>query len=154
MSGQLDQIAAAGRDLRTRSPEDWPLAIAGLSERLERELDEPAVLDQIAREVTDIADRLHCDAIAGASPLGARIARASVAMSTNGLRVFDERVPGATVLVVDGVLASGVQTVRMARSARNLGARQTPAVAVLADPRALERCRNASPDGIIALREL
>lgn len=127
--------------------------MAALSERLERELDHPAALDDVAREVNEIAHRFECGAVAGASALGARIAEASVAVSMNGLRVFDAHDPAETVLVIEGVLASGVQVARMAESARRAGAKHTPAVAVLADPHALKWYRGSSVDKVIALRE-
>ena len=79
MNTHLDDIATAGRTLRSQSPEDWPLTVAGLAERLERELDGSTTLEAVVREIIQIALRLRCDTVAGASALGARIARASVA---------------------------------------------------------------------------
>jgi hypothetical protein len=154
MDTSLDDIALAGRQLRSHSPQDWPLAIAALSERLDRELEQPAALGEVARQVAQVAHRLHCEALAGASPLGTRIARASVANAMNGLRMFDGVTPATTVLIVEGILASGVQAGRAARSARSAGVAHTPAVALLADPIALERCREVFSDEVIALREL
>jgi hypothetical protein len=148
----LENIVANGSRLKRTSQQDWPAPLVGVARQLDEHLAEPASLRAVVVDLIEVARRFGCDAVAGASPIGERLAGAMVA-SGDELRLFTSAHPARCVLVVDGVVATGTQLSRAMRHALDAGAKHTPAVALMAEHDALASIRNQFHDEVIALRE-
>lgn len=149
----LAQIVANGSRLKRHAAEDWPAPVIGIARQLDEHLADPASLKAVVIDLIKVAERFRCDAVAGASPLGERLAGAMVA-SGDRLRLFSSARQDRCVLVVDGLLATGTQLSQAMRQARDAGATHTPAVALMADHDALKALRSRlKDDEVIALRE-
>lgn len=98
------------------------LRAAEVGETVKRELADPSALTDISRRLIAVADRLGCKRVFGASPLGERLAGAVVALANNGIKEHSAGVDGQHVLVVDGLLVTGVQIAAAVRRARAEGA--------------------------------
>ena len=83
----------------------WPVAAAEIGDVVSVLLSDPEYLVEVSDRIAAVLAAESCDAIAGASPTGDRIAGAVA--STHTVRMFDFAVPARRVLVVDGVLATG-----------------------------------------------
>lgn len=112
------------------SAADWGFLAAELGEELERELCDPTSLLSVARQIAEIAAGDDCDAVVGASEVGDRLAGAVVAVANNGLRICAPGDSGRRVLVLDGLLASGVRLARAATEIRAAG-NDVPRAAVI-----------------------
>ena len=84
----------------------WPFAAAAVGESVSAVLSDPVVLRDAADRCFALAQRHGCDAVSGASPNGEALAIAT--MVTHSLPRFIEGTPASCVLVLDGVLATGV----------------------------------------------
>ena len=145
--------ASASAAVRSVGDEQWPFAIAEVASALQGQLSSPGVLRAVAKQVDDIAHDQNCIAVLGASSSGDQLAGAAVAETTNGLHLFRPSEPAESVLIVDTLLASGVQILRAARSARTAGARRVVGLALIADRDGIEMCRAELPDGVVSLAE-
>jgi adenine/guanine phosphoribosyltransferase-like PRPP-binding protein len=144
LSEDRDAVASA-------SPQEWPLRVAELARDLEVELGHPDLLLRVADQMLAFAKDHGCQAVVGASRVGSQLAGALVARSTNGLRLFSAADPVESVLVVDGVLATGTQIARAVRVARDAGVKQAAAAVVLGYQEAIEICRDEIDGDIVAL---
>ncbi len=133
--------------------EDWPFRVSDLARALEAELGRPDVLVAVANRLLTIAKDHGCQAVVGASRVGSHLAGALVARSVNALRLFSPAEPAESVLVVDGILATGTQVVRAVREARKAGAKHIVVAAALANHDAIGICRGAIQGDIVALDE-
>ena len=79
----------------------------------------------------DIATELGCHQVLGASPLGNRLAAGVVALAGNGLRVFHPAERIDNVLVVDGLMITGVQVAQASQRAIAAGASRVCAAVVM-----------------------
>lgn len=107
------------------------LGAVSRAERLEAHLAGAEPLTAACASILQLATESKCDAIAGASPIGDRLAGATVAMAHNGLRVFDPARHANRVLLLDGLLVSGTQLTRATDSILLAGANHVLAVVVL-----------------------
>jgi orotate phosphoribosyltransferase len=149
----LDELAALGVRLREAAPDEWPFRIGDIARLLDEQLQSSEVLRACARRIDAIATELGCDAIAGASSTGHQLAGAAVAASANGLRLFSRGAPSASVLVVDSLLASGVQLLRTARDLRAAGAGRVVGCVIAADRDGAAICRREFGGDVVALAE-
>jgi adenine/guanine phosphoribosyltransferase-like PRPP-binding protein len=133
---------------------EWPFRVQVVSQELEAQISDPEFLLQVADELLAIAEKFGCQAVSGASTMGAQLAGALAARSSNGLRLFTPADSAENVLVVDGVLATGAQVVRAVNVTRHSGARRAIAAVLIADKEALEACRETIGDEVVALTEL
>jgi hypothetical protein len=95
---------------------------------LERRLEDPAALAELARKLTQASQALGASSLVPASALASRILAAVPPPSAdhlNGSRL---------TVVVEGYLATGVQVVRAAGRARADGAKRIRAIAVRVNP--------------------
>lgn len=149
----MRSLSDARHAVQTADDLDWPFRIADLARHLETELGRPDVLVEVADRLVTIAKDYGCEAITGASRVGGELAGAVVARSANGLRLFSADDPADSVLVVDGVLATGAQLVRAVMAAKDAGAKRAVAVAVLANREAIDICREEIQGNVVALDE-
>ena len=77
-----------------------------------------------------------------------------VGMTKSPLALWAQNGAHGTVLVIEGVLASGAQLTSAAKRARAAGATRVVGAAVIAEPNGLANCRKELGDEIHALREL
>jgi len=131
---------------------DWPFKVAELSEGLGNALSESPELKEISLALGRVADDCGCDAVTGASSLGERLAGAIVVGTDNGLALYSRDHPAGTVLIVDGLLATGAQISRKARLVREAGTDHVVGAVVLAEHGALADCREEIGD-VVALEE-
>jgi hypothetical protein len=92
--------------------------------------------------------------VTGASPLGHQLAGLVVGMTKSPLALWAQNGAHGTVLVIEGVLASGAQLSSAAKRARAAGATRVVGAAVIAEPNGLASCRKELGDEIRALGEL
>lgn len=126
------------------------IALAG---RLEAEVADPATLLAVADRMVQLAISVECSAVAGASPLGERLAGAVVAQSKGALRLPVGEMNGSRVMFLDGLVNTGVQIARALRAARRSGMEKVVGGAVLGRCDALEVWR-AEGDQIEVLQEV
>jgi hypothetical protein len=131
MTMTLEDVRLAAKRFRNGHPGETLLEAVEIGDGLEVALSEPGALDEISRRIVGVASRLECGAILGASSIGDRIAGAAVAVSGNGLRTATPKSGNGHVLIVDGVLYSGVQLARAAQKAKTLGADRVSAAVLL-----------------------
>jgi len=148
----LEEIATKSTLANRDGPDDWPSRVIAMARDLDVHLSEPDGLRAVVGELVSIAKRLECDSVAGASPIGERLAGA-VAASDHGLRLFARGQSARSVLVLDGMLATGVQLTRAMHLAREGGALHTPAATLMADRDSLRALRARSHEEVFALRE-
>jgi len=145
-SKRLDTILAKARAASDSDTDEWPFQAAAAGEALDEVLADPANLVRTSRQVVKIAHELGCDRVMGASPLGQRLAGAAVALGRNGLKDQSAGVRGKSVLVVDGILVSGVSIASASRRALEAGARRISALVVASTHAPSEQlCRLADP---------
>src|SRR5437879_4924365 len=106
-----DLQVQAGR-VEEGPPEELAFRLCALGEDVEAYLSDPAALTEVSRRIVRIAHSLNCEAVAGASSVGERMAGAASALSGSSLRVFagqeSGRIPDR-VLLVDGLFVTGTQ---------------------------------------------
>lgn len=136
------------------APEHWVTAIVRVGRNLEEELVDPAALRAITAALAEIAIEMNAQMVTGASALGNQLAGALAAGDRPSLQLWAQNGAHGTVLVIEGVLASGVQMARTAKRARAAGAERVVGAAVLAEASGLEMCRGEMADEVRALREM
>lgn len=107
---------------RQAGPSDRLFLAAEAGEALEQALADSKNLTFISRRMADVAKRTHSTRVFGASPLGERIAAATVVTAQNGLSDQKAGLEGERVLVVDGLLVTGIQVANALRRANAAGA--------------------------------
>lgn len=111
--------------------EELPFRFADVGDHLDQALSDSSALASVSRAVIDAAARFSCGALAGASPLGQRLAGAAVAIANNGLRIHSPEDPTPAVLMVDGILTTGTQFAWLAQELKEAGVTHTPGVVVV-----------------------
>ncbi len=134
--------------------DDWFGAVVRAGAQLEQRLSSPDRLDEIAVRLAAVAMQLDCRMVTGASHVGDQLAGVLAARSGGRLALWAQNGTPGTVLIVDGILASGVQIASAARRARQSGAQRVVGAAVLADPAGLAMCRDDLGDEVVALEEM
>ena len=152
-STNMDLADLARRGSASEALGEWPFSIVTLSRELAAGLAGPEALRGIATQIQDIAEKFECTAIVGASRFGDELAGAVVATSGNGLRIFSTEEPTESVLVIDGVLSTGAQILRMIRTAKNGGAKRAVGLAILGSSQALKWCKEEIGEPVMALEE-
>jgi hypothetical protein len=137
-----------------RLPGDWIGGIHRAARGLEESLANPEHLRQLADELTQVAESTGASMVTGASPLGNQLAGLVAGQPGSGLTLWAQNGAHGTLLVIEGVLASGAQLARTATRARVAGADRVVGVAVVAEPRGLAACRHELGDDVRALREI
>ncbi len=146
MEAALAEVRAAAQS----DADDQPFQAAAAGEALERALADPETLIAESRRLIEVAARLGCERLMGASPLGERLAGAMVALSANGLKDVSAGIEGLSVLVVDGILVTGVQLASASHRARSAGARSVAGAVVAAAHPSPDQL-NATIDSLVVL---
>jgi hypothetical protein len=133
---------------------DWIEVILRAGRELEDSLTDPDRLREVTAQLAEVAAATGAGMITGASPLGHQLAGLVVGMAKSPLALWAQNGAHGTVLVVEGVLASGAQLTSAARRARAAGAARVVGAAVVAEPNGLAMCREELGDEIRALGEL
>lgn len=132
----------------------WIAVIHRAGRDVEDALTDPAQLRDVTMRLAAVAAETGAAMVTGASPLGHQLAGLVVGMTQAPLTLWAQNGAHGTVLVIEGVLASGAQLTSAARRARAAGATRVVGAAVIADPSGLAHCRRELGDEIRALREL
>lgn len=132
----------------------WIEVIHRAGQDVEDALTDPAQLRDMTRRLAAVAADTGAAMVTGASPLGHQLAGLVVGMTQAPLALWAQNGAHGTVLVIEGVLASGAQLTSAARRARAAGATRVVGAAVIADPNGLEHCRRELGDEVRALEEL
>ncbi|MDQ6613301.1 MAG: hypothetical protein M3083_00660 [Actinomycetota bacterium] len=128
----LQDVVTAARALNCVGDDTWPFEAAALGNRLDDELGDPGVATEVCRALISVAGERGCILMVGASASGDRLAAVASALAANGLRrATATQVLDGTVLVVDGLLATGWQIRQAARRARDRGAGRVMAAVVI-----------------------
>lgn len=98
-----------------------PMAALEIGEAIERAMESSDTLIALARGFADVAGEAGCEAVVGASAIGDRLAAATVAVAANGLRLYGPDTEAGSLLVVDGVLVTGIQISKAIYAARQRG---------------------------------
>lgn len=122
---ELASEASAGPDAT-----EWPVRAAALGDRLEEALAEPEVLREIVARVLAVIAQHHGSFVMSASASGRLIVGAAVASADADLHALVCGTRAECVVVIDGVLATGVNLSRAVQVARDSGAQTVVAVAV------------------------
>ncbi len=133
---------------------DWIDVILRAARDLEGSLADPDQLRSVTVQLADVAAATGARMVTGASPLGHQLAGLVAGMATPALTLWAQNGAHGTMLVIEGVLASGAQLTNTARRARAAGADRVVGAAVIAEPSGLASCRLELGDEIRALREL
>jgi hypothetical protein len=149
----FEEVVALGIRLREASPDEWPFRIADIARSLDRQLQSSDILRAYAKRIDLIAKDAGCEAIAGASGTGQQLAGAAVAASANGLRLFSQASPATSVLIVDSLLASGVQLIRTARDLKAAGAKRVVGCVIAADREGAAVWQKELGEHLVALAE-
>lgn len=132
----------------------WIEVIHRAGRELEDSLTDPNRLQEVTGQLAAVAADTGAAMITGASPLGHQLAGLVVGMTKAPLALWAQNGAHGTVLVIEGVLASGAQLTSAAKRARAAGATRVVGAAVIAEPSGLASCRKELGDEIHALREL
>jgi hypothetical protein len=132
----------------------WIEEIHRAGRDLEDSLTDPDRLKELTLQLAAVAADTGAAMITGASPLGHQLAGLVVGMTKSPLALWAQNGAHGTVLVIEGVLASGAQLTSAAKRARAAGATRVVGAAVIAEPNGLASCRKELGDEIHALREL
>lgn len=144
-----------GEPARQPRPDgDWIGVILRAGRDLEESLADPDRLREVTAQLADVAAVTGAGMITGASPLGNQLAGLVVGMAKPPLTLWAQNGAHGTVLVIEGVLASGAQLTSTARRARAAGADRVVGAAVVAESNGLASCRKELGDEVRALREL
>jgi hypothetical protein len=142
------------RGLSAALPTSWLDQIISVARDLEESLTDSERLSALVSELAAVASAAGASMVTGASPLGHQLAGAMAASGPTRLALWAQNGARGTVLVIEGVLASGAQLASTARRARAAGASRVIGAAVIADERGLSHCRSELGDEVHALREL
>lgn len=133
-------------------PTDWAEQTLQLAHRLEADLGSDERFEGILGELQIQANRLGCEMVTGASGLGHQLAGALAHRSAGTLRLWVANGAAGTMLIVDGVLATGVQLGNRASAAKRSGATRVVGAVAIATDEGLEAARQMLGDEVIALR--
>jgi hypothetical protein len=144
-----------GEPARQPRPDgDWIGVILKAGHDLEESLADPDRLRELTAQLADVAAASGAGMITGASPIGHQLAGLVAGLNGSSLALWAQNGAHGTVLVIEGVLASGAQLASTARRARAAGADRVVGAAVVAESNGLASCRRELGDEIRALREL
>lgn len=135
-------------------PTEWLTSIAMAGQDVESGMGEPERLGVLTGWIAGVADLHQCQMVTGASRLGDQLAGVVAAASKGRLKLWAENGAIGTLLVIDGVLASGTQVSRRAAQARRHGAHRVVGAVLVADPVGLDLCRRGLGDEVAAMRLL
>lgn len=127
----------------------WPDRVLAVAQSLRDELASGDALQDVAARVLSHAEAHGLSAVTGASRIGDQLAGAAVALSGGRLHLATPADRG--VLVVDGLLATGLQLQRAVARLRSVGAERVLGIAVMAESEALEACRASTGTDVVAL---
>jgi hypothetical protein len=129
----VEAIAALASEAMAgpRTPE-WPVLAAALGDHLDDALAEPEFLREVVTRFMEVAVAHDAQFVLSASSTGRLIVGAAMANAGNGLRALVNGTNAERVVVIDGVLATGVNLARAVEIARRSGATTVVAVAVTA----------------------
>jgi hypothetical protein len=148
----MEQLAApAGQP---GAADSWIEEIHRAGRDLEDSLTDPRRLREVTVQLAAVAADTGAAMVTGASPLGHQLAGLVVGMTKSPLALWAQNGAHGTVLVIEGVLASGAQLSSAAKRARAAGATRVVGAAVIAEPNGLASCRKELGDEIRALGEL
>jgi phosphoribosylpyrophosphate synthetase len=122
---ELASEASAGPDAT-----EWPVLAAALGDRLDEALAEPDVLREVVTRLLAVVAQHDASFVMSASAAGRLIVGAVVANAGTGVRALVNGAQAESVVVVDGVIATGVNLSRAVEVARGSGAQTVVAVAV------------------------
>ena len=125
----IDSLVAEAADAG-KAAEIAPSRTAQIGEKLRAAISDPAVFRSLSERVVVSAQHFACDAVLGASRLGDQLAAGAVALANNGLHMLADGERPKRVLIVDGLLASGMQLSRATRQVRSQGASPYAAVVI------------------------
>ena len=131
MSLSLAEITEAAEVLRSDSSDDRLLKAAELADQLDSALWDPTNLIEVSTAVAARAAELGCTIIAGASPVGDRIAAAAVALADTGVSGLTEEAVGQRICVVDGFVSTGWNIRNAVAEIEMQGSKSVVAVALL-----------------------
>jgi phosphoribosylpyrophosphate synthetase len=151
----IEAIAALASEATARPHEDeWPVLAAALGDHLDEALGEPEVLREVVGRLLAIVVASDAQFVVSASSAGRLLVGAAMASTDVPLRALVRGARAERVIVVDGVLATGVNLSRAVEFARGSGAGTVVAVAVTSARRELPDIPGASelivlvpPDG-------
>jgi hypothetical protein len=149
MTLEVDDLAP-----QPRPHSEWIDVILRAARELEESLGDPARLGEVTSQLADVAAATGARMVTGASPLGHQLAGLVAGKAKSPLALWAQNGAYGTVLVIEGVLASGAQLSSAARRARAAGADRVVGAAVIAEPNGLAACRRELGDDIRALSEL
>lgn len=132
----------------------WVEQVTSAAHSVEESLSDRQSLDELARTLADIADSFGAEMVTGASSLGHQLAGVVASHSTRPLTLWANNGAHGTVLVIESVLASGVQLMSAARRAQAAGASRVVGAAVFGEPMGIERCRAELADDVVVVRPL
>jgi hypothetical protein len=146
--GREDPAAQPGSD------GGWIDVIRRAARDLEGSLADPDRLRDVTVQLADVAAATGARMVTGSSPLGHQLAGLVAGMADPALTLWAQNGAHGTMLVIEGVLASGAQLTNTAKRARAAGADRVVGAAVVAEPFGLASCRRELGDEVRALREL
>lgn len=114
----------------------------------------PAVLTEIRDRLLEAAINANCSTVSGASRLGDQLAGAVSAASGGRLGLWAHNGASGSVMIIEGVLATGTQLVGMGHLAREAGADRVVPAAVFADPSAEHFVRAELGSDVVVLEHV
>jgi hypothetical protein len=132
-------------------PGGWLTSVAVAGREVEARMGDPERLDALTGWIAGVADLHKCGMVTGASRLGDQLAGVVAGASEGRLKLWAENGATGTLLVIDGVLASGTQVSRRAEQARRHGAHRVVGAVLVADPAGLDVCRRGMGDEVAAM---
>jgi hypothetical protein len=148
----MEALARGGiEEYRSEYPDGWEAEIASAARALEDALGTQEDRDLIVGKLAGVAQDLECQMVTGASRVGDQLAGLLVGQAGDTLKLWAKNGAEGTVLVIDGVLATGAQIALTAGRAKRHGATRVVGAAIMADPIGLAVCRAELGDEVIAL---
>jgi len=132
---------------------DWLPRALTRARGLETSLAQSNRLNELAIAIERVADDLNCQMVTGASRIGDQLAGAVAARSGGRLTLWADNGAHGTVLVIEGYLYSGAQTLRVADRARRAGSERVVGVAVFAEAPGLTQCQAELGDAVVVLED-
>ncbi len=134
-------------------PEAWIETVQRAVRDLEDSLGRGGRLSEVAAQLAAVVAATGATMVTGSSPLGHQLAGAVAGCADSRVTLWAQNGAHGTVLVIEGVLASGAQLIQTAKRARGAGADRVVGAAVVAEPNGLATCRKELGDEISALTE-
>jgi hypothetical protein len=120
-----------------RSGETWGLWSLRLAGDVEKALSEPGVLESVAERLASEVSLRNLAAVAGASPIGRRLAERVAQLS--GAPYLGDGQSADSLAIIDAFVNTGVTLVAATRAARAGGVASVVAIAALGQRAAVER---------------